>query len=135
MRKIVQRLAGYCLFGVMVAAATGVVAGSDFPFGRELLLDTQPMKGSKRIPGLATEANGTATIDLWCNSVQGQLVVAADTITIITGEMTTRQCPPDRAQGDEDMLTALNQVTNWRFDGNMLVLTGAQTMRFRLTTN
>jgi len=119
----------------MVAAATGVVAGSDFPFGRELLLDTQPMKGSKRIPGLATEANGTATIDLWCNSVQGQLVVAADTITIITGEMTTRQCPPDRAQGDEDMLAALNQVTNWRFDGNMLVLTGAQTMRFRLTTN
>ena len=135
MRKIVQRLAGYCLFGAMVATATGVVAGSDFPFGRELLLDTQPMKGSKRIPGLATEANGTATIDLWCNSVQGQLVVAADTITIITGEMTTRQCPPDRAQGDEDMLAALNQVTNWRFDGNMLVLTGAQTMRFRLTTN
>jgi heat shock protein HslJ len=119
----------------MVAAATDVVAGSDFPFGRELLLDTRPMKGSKRIPGLATEANGTATIDLWCNSVQGQLVVAADTITIITGEMTTRQCPPDRAQGDEDMLAALNQVTNWRFDGNMLVLTGGQTMRFRLTTN
>jgi heat shock protein HslJ len=118
-----------------VMAATHAAAESDFPFGRELLLDVHPMKGSKRVPGLEIETNGTATIDLWCNSVQGQLVVAADTITIITGPMTQRQCPPDRAQGDESILAALNQVTNWRLEGDVLVLIGGTTMRYRLNTN
>ena len=106
-----------------------------FPFGSELVLDANPMRGSKKIPVLDIGQNGAAEIDLWCNSVKAQLVVAADTITIITGEMSSRQCPPDRARADDDLLTALNQATNWRMEDSALVFTGGKTLRFLRQTN
>ncbi len=115
--------------------APAVAAQSEFPFGSELMLDVKPMKGSKRVPMLDVDGRGVAEIDLWCNSVKGQLVVAGDTITIITGEKTDRSCPPERAQADDDVLGALNEVTNWRREGDVLVLIGTRTMRFRLQTN
>ena len=123
-----------------VLAAVGLgggplAASEPFPFGRELLLDTAPMRGSKRIPGLDIASNGAVTIDLWCNSVAGQMVVAGDTLTIIAGEPSQRPCPPERARGDDDLLNALSQVTHWRNDGQFLVLTGARTLRYRFQTN
>ena len=45
---------------------------------------------------------------------------------------------PDRARADEDLLAALNGVTNWRMERSALVLTGSRTLRSRadeLTTN
>jgi len=120
---------------VMVAGIACAAAQTDFPFGREVLLDTKPMKGSKRVPSLDIAENGLAEIDLWCNSVKGQMVVAGDTITIITGAKTDRSCPPERMRGDEEVLAALNEVTNWRLEGDILVLTGARTLRFRVPTN
>ena len=117
------------------AAAPAIAAQSEFPFGRELLLDAPPMKGSKRVPSLAIAENGLADIELWCSSVKGQLVVAGDTITILTGAKTERSCTPERMRGDDDVLAALTEVTNWRREGEFLVLTGARTMRFRLQTN
>jgi len=122
----------------LAAAAPALLApavAAEFPFGHELLLDVKPMKGSKRVPMLEIDDKGLAEIDLWCNSVKGQLVVAGDTITIITGEKTARTCPPERAQADDDVLGALNEMTNWRREGDVLVLTGTRTMRFRLQTN
>jgi heat shock protein HslJ len=115
--------------------APAVAAQSQFPFGSELMLDVKPMKGSKRVPMLDIDQKGLAEIDLWCNSVKGQLVVAGDTITIITGEKTERACPPERAQADDEVLGALNEVTSWRREGDILVLIGTRTMRFRLQTN
>jgi heat shock protein HslJ len=115
--------------------APAVAAQSQFPFGSELMLDVKPMKGSKRVPMLDIDQKGLAEIDLWCNSVKGQLVVAGDTITIITGEKTERACPPERAQADDEVLGALNEVTGWRREGDILVLIGTRTMRFRLQTN
>jgi heat shock protein HslJ len=106
-----------------------------FPFGSELVLDVNPMRGSKKIPLLDIGQNGAAEIDLWCNSVKAQLVVAANTITIITGELSSRQCPPDRARADDDLLAALNEVTTWRMDDSALVLTGGKTLRFLRQTN
>ena len=47
------RRAGLALaLGTALAAclAPAVAAQSEFPFGRELLLDARPMKGSKRVP-------------------------------------------------------------------------------------
>jgi heat shock protein HslJ len=108
---------------------------SEFPFGHELLLDARPMKGSKRVPILDVSENGAAVIDLWCDSVQGQVVVVQDTITILTGAKTERVCSPDRARGDEDMLNALQQVTTWRMNGDSVELIGPRTLRFRLPTN
>lgn len=125
------------VLGVAIGAAAppAVAAQSEFPFGRELLLDAPPMKGSKRVPSLDIAENGLADIELWCNAVKGQLIVAGDTITILTGARTERPCTPERMRGDDDMLTALTEVTNWRREGEFLVLTGARTMRFRMQTN
>ncbi len=106
-----------------------------FPFGSELVLDANPMRGSKKIPILEIGQDGTADIDLWCNTVKAQLVVAANTVTIITGEISARQCPADRARADTELLTALNEVTNWRMDREALVFSGSRTLRFRVQTN
>jgi len=39
-------------FVLCIAWASRPSANEEFPFGRELLLDALPMKGSKRIPGI-----------------------------------------------------------------------------------
>ncbi len=107
-----------------------------FPFGRELLLDAAPLRGSKKVPILDIGDGGSAEIELWCNAVKAQLIVAGDTVTIITGEASTRQCAPDRARADEDLLAALNEITNWRMERSSLVLTGgSRSLRFRTQTN
>ncbi len=93
------------------------------------------MRGSKRIPTLDIRADGAVMIDLWCNSVQGQLVVADNTITVLTGPKTNQACTPEREQGDADLLSALEQVTTWRRDGNGVVLMGPQNLRFYRATN
>jgi META domain len=125
-----------CIAFVAGMLGTAVAAAQDgFPFGREFRLDVKPMRGSKRIPGLDIGENGDATIDLWCASVQAKLVVAADTITIITSPPPETQCQAERARGDEELLAALNEVTNWRMQGGVLVLTGGKGLRFRLNTN
>jgi heat shock protein HslJ len=135
-KKRSSRWALGCVF-VVVALATvrSVAADAGFPFGHELLLDARPMKGSKRVPMLDIRANGATEIDLWCNSVQGQIVVSRDTITITTGERTERQCEAERMRGDDEMLSALSQVTSWRMQGDTLILTGPRTFRFRMETN
>ena len=119
----------------LAAPVPGGAAERTFPYDKEFRLDANPMRGSKRVPILDIRSNGQAAIDLWCNSVQGQLVVVDDTITVLTGEKTDRQCPPERTRGDDDMLAALNQVTNWRRDGDILILIGPRNLRFRLQTN
>jgi heat shock protein HslJ len=122
------------LLAMILAPTAGAVAQT-FPYGRELLLDAAPMRGSKKLPVLDIGDRGTAEIELWCSSVNAQLVVAGNTITIITGAMTARTCPPDLAAADSDLVAALNQVTNWRLENAALVLTGGRTLRFRLQTN
>jgi heat shock protein HslJ len=110
-------------------------AADSFPFDEELLLDAKPMRGSKRVPMLDIRAGGAVLIDLWCNSVQGQLVVADDTITVLTGPKTDRTCTPERLRGDEEVLSALEQVTTWRREGDAVVLVGPQSLRFHRATN
>src|SRR5580700_5131759 len=106
-----------CRFCVLVAAvllgplgAAGA-AENAFPFGTELMLDVEPLYGSKRVPMLQIDDNGTAAIDLWCSSVHAS------------------------ATGDETLLTTLSQVTNWRRDGDVIELIGPTTLRFRAMTN
>jgi heat shock protein HslJ len=117
------------------AAGSSVADQSGFPFDSELFLDARPMPGSKRVPSMDVAANGSVVLELWCNRVEGQLVVAADTITVLTGQATDRQCPPARMRGDTELLTTLTEVTNWRRQGDTVVLIGPRTLRFRLPTN
>jgi heat shock protein HslJ len=116
--------------------AAGEGTAEAFPFGRELLLDVAPLRGSKKVPILDVGDGGSAEIELWCNAVKAQLIVAGDTITIITREASARQCAPERARADEDLLAALSEITNWRMEPSALVLTGgSRTLRFRTQTN
>jgi heat shock protein HslJ len=120
---------------VLICLPGTALAQTQFPFDSELILDVAPMRGSKRIPNMDVAANGAIALEMWCNRIVGQFVVAADTVTILTGQATQRQCPPERAQGDEQLLAALSQVTNWRRHGDTLELIGPHTLRFRLPTN
>jgi heat shock protein HslJ len=124
-----------CVALISALPAVRAVAADSFPFDEELLLDAKPMRGSKRIPSLDIRADGAVMIDLWCNSVQGQLVVADNTITVLTGQKTSQSCTPEREQGDANLLSALEQVTTWRRDGSGVVLMGPQNLRFYRATN
>jgi heat shock protein HslJ len=120
---------------VLAGASAGIGADRGFPDDGTLLLEAKAMKGSKRVPILQIESKSAATIDLWCNTVPAQLVVAGDTITLILGAPTQRQCDPDRMQADQDLLEALQQVTGWRRQGDLLVLQGERSLRFHLSSN
>ena len=124
------------LAAAVMAMQVAVAAhAQEFPFESELLLDVRPMPGSKRIPNMDVAANGTIALEMWCNRAEGQVVVAGDTITIITGQPTDRPCSPERTRGDAELLEALNGVTNWRRQGDALVLIGPKTLRFKVPTN
>jgi hypothetical protein len=113
----------------------GMAANRDFPFERELRLDADPVRGSKRVPGLQFFSNGAVEIDLWCVSGQGQAAVAQDTLTIVPTSLQDNQCSPERKRMDEDLLNRLMQVTGWRWEGMVLMLIGPQTLRYRPLTN
>jgi hypothetical protein len=130
------RRSTFCLaMLVAVAAVWPAHASEPFPFGSELMLDTAPMHGSKRIPMLEIEDNGTASIDLWCTSVKAQATVNDAAITIVPGDAPAAQCDPDRQARDADLLATLTQVTGWRRRGEVIELTGPMPLRFRLMTN
>lgn len=128
---------------VLFAALLAVVVGpspilaqqTDFPFDGELILDVRPMPGSKRIPNMDVAGNGTIAVEMWCNRVDGQIVVAGDTITVMTGPPSDRACSPERAQADAEFIAALNAVTNWRREGDFVRFIGPKTLIFRVPTN
>ncbi len=125
-----------CLVALTVAVGVWPAHGDEpFPFGSELMLDTAPMHGSKRIPMIEIDDNGTASIDLWCTSVKAQATVSDAAITIVPGDAPAAQCDPDRQARDADLLAKLGQVTGWRRSGEVIELTGAAPLRFRLMTN
>ena len=121
---------------VSVAIEPAVAQGAQgFPFGRELRMEARPLKGSKRVPFVEIAENGTAVIDMWCDSVQSQFVVAADTITVLIGQKTQRNCTPEQARADGELLDALQHATNWKREGDGVVLLGARPLKFRPSTN
>jgi heat shock protein HslJ len=132
-----NRMRGSIVWGALalLVPVTELAAQTGFPFDSELFLDAQPMRGSKRIPNMDVAANGTIVLEMWCNRVDGQLVVAGDTITVMTGPATDRQCPAEQVRGDADLLSALGEVTNWRREGNALLLVGPKTLRFQVPSH
>jgi heat shock protein HslJ len=125
---------------LVVAVFTGmpfavIAAETAFPFGSELLLDGKPMRGTKRLPSLSIEQDGTAAIDLWCGSLRGRAEVGNGTIAITPGERDNAQCAADRIASDDDLLDMLVHMTNWRRRGDTVEFSGPATLRFHLMTN
>ncbi len=106
-----------------------------FPFNHELRFDADPMRGSKRVPGLQISQDGGVEIDLWCASGKGRAVVAADTLAIVPTALQDNQCSQDRLAMDESLLADLTQITGWKWEGNLLVLIGPKRLRFRPASN
>lgn len=112
-------------------------AGADegFPFGFEMTLDTLPQPGSKRIPTLEIGDNGEAKLDLWCKSGTGQFSVAGNTVIFVPAQLQDRDCPPARAQADDELVGALSEATTWRRRGDSVSFAGTKALRFRINTN
>jgi hypothetical protein len=112
-----------CWLAVILASAAPwpALAGENFPFGSELILDVPPMPGSTRIPMLEIED------------------VGADSIAIVPGQPANLVQPPpcDSQQQADDvaLLTALAAATTWRRSGDRLDLLGGVTLHYRLMTN
>jgi hypothetical protein len=131
------RLRPVLLLGLLLLAGLSEVKAQNtgFPFNGELILDASPMPGSKRVPNMDIGADGALVLELWCDRVEGQAVVAGDTITVITGQPAERSCPPERARADAELIANLNAVTVWRRQGEFVTLIGPRTLRFRVPTN
>ena len=140
-RDILRRGAAAVL--VFLSLCGVAVAAEPFPFGQELLLDAAPMRPGKRMPILTVEANGDARIDLWCRTVPARVEIADMAIKIEAGPLPEElpamqgagQCTPERIKADEEMLASIVQVTEWRREGDTILLIGPATMKFRPATN
>jgi heat shock protein HslJ len=130
-----RRIAGPLACLILCAAGAALAAERGFPEDTTLLLEAKPMKGSKRVPILQIESKGEASIGLWCNRVPAQLVVAGDTVTILLGTPTAQRCDAERMDADEELLAALQAVSTWSRQGDLLTLEGERTLRFRIATN
>jgi heat shock protein HslJ len=108
---------------------------AEFPFDSEMFLDAAPMPGSKRIPNIVVQPTGAIVLEMWCNRVEGQVVVAGDTITVMLGQPTERSCTPEQTDRDAELLKAFTETTNWRWECDDLLLIGAKTLRFKEATH
>jgi hypothetical protein len=128
--------------GVGAVLLLGLVApnraADRFPFDQELILDVRPMPPIKRVPVLSISSGGQARIDLWCQTVSGQVQFADRAIRIepaplpdtMPRYMVDGQCTPERMLADQEMLAELMQVTDWHRQGRMIVLVGPTTLKF-----
>jgi hypothetical protein len=123
------------VFAFLAVSFLSATASETFPFGSALFLDSPPLPGSKRIPMIEIQENGTAAFNLWCANVSGSANVAANTITITPAKALSVQCTPDRLSLDTNLLTALMQVTSWQRRGDVIDFIGSTNLRFRVATN
>jgi hypothetical protein len=120
---------------VMTAGLGQARADDGFPFGMEMTLDAARQPGSKRIPDLEIGDHGEVILELWCKGGKGQFSVAGNTVIFVPGQLENRDCPPARAQADDDLLAALSEVSTWKRQGDAVSFIGPRTLRFHLNTN
>ena len=108
---------------------------ADFPFEQEMQMDVKPMPGGKRVPMLEVLPDGRAIIDLWCKSGDGRAEVKDDTVKVTLGPMHEEGCTPERLARDEELAPALEAITQWRIEDDILVLIGPTELRYRLSSH
>jgi hypothetical protein len=127
--------ASLLLIGVALPFSPALAADDGFPFGTEMQLDVNRQAGSKRIPNLEIGDAGEVALELWCKGGKGQFSVAGNTVIFVMGAMENRPCPPDRAQQDDELISALSEAGTWKRQGDFVSFIGAKTLRFRINTN
>jgi META domain len=129
--------AGVATLLLMLAPLNCSFAQADdgFPFGTEMTLDVGRQPGSKRIPNIEIGDAGEAVLELWCKGGKGQFSVAGNTVIFVAGAIENRNCAPDRAQADDDLIAALTDAATWKRQGDFVSFVGPKTLRFRINTN
>lgn len=130
---LLSRLAYAAL--AMLAMSSLARAEEGFPFGTEMTLEALPQPGSKRIPNIEIGDHGEVVLELWCKGGKGQFSVAGNTVIFVPGQIQDRNCPPARAQADDELVAALGSVETWKRQGDVLTLVGPKSLRFRTTGN
>lgn len=125
-------MAGCIVSGLYAAPVLGE---EGFPFGFEMTLNAAPQPGSKRIPTVEIGDNGEAKLDLWCKTGTGQFSVAGNTVIFVPGQLQNRECPPARAQADDELVAALSEAVTWKRQGDLVSFIGTKPLRFRINTN
>jgi hypothetical protein len=120
---------GLCLAGTLQAVS------AEFPFDHEMLLDVKPLPGSKRVPILEIGLDGRAQVDLWCKSGAAQVEITDMAIKFVLDPLREDACTPERAERDQEIITALSEVTQWRIEDDVVILSGPTELRFRLSTH
>jgi len=133
----IVKLAGVASVLLFSAVPNAAQAQADhgFPFGMEMTMDVPPQPGSKRIPNLEIGDRGEVVLELWCKGGKGQFSVAGNTVIFVAGAMENRNCPPNRAQADDELIAALTDAATWKRQGDAISFIGTRTLRFRLNTN
>jgi heat shock protein HslJ len=121
------------VIAILLAATT--VFAAEFPFERELLLEAKPLPGSKRVPMLEIKRDGRAIVDLWCRSGEARVKIATDQIEFTLGAMRQEGCTPERMQLDDALAAALEKVSDWIMEDDVLVLIGPTELRYRLSSH
>jgi hypothetical protein len=123
---------------ILAAASFGAIPASaddGFPFGADMTLDVARQPGSKRLPTLEIGDNGEARLELWCKGGKGQFSVAGNTVIFVPGPLEDHDCPPARAQADDELIAALSQAATWKRQGDFVSFIGTKPLRFHLNTN
>lgn len=145
-RRAVVNAVALALMICSAAIGGPAQAQAEFPYDRVMLLDVAPMRPLKRVPILTVQENGSATIELWCRTGNARVQISGSTIGFeiaplpeaLPQYMSEGQCSDARMQADAEMLAALAQVTEWRRQGDGIVLNGPNApkpMRFRASSH
>ena len=111
------------------------MAAEGFPFGMEMTLDAARQPGSKRVPDLDIGDQGEVVLELWCKGGKGQFSVAGNTVIFVAGQIEDRACPANKAQLDDELVSALSEATTWKRQGDYVSFIGSKTLKFRINTN
>jgi hypothetical protein len=130
-----RRTAVRVILAAGISSAVPALADDGFPFGLEMTLDVARQPGSKRLPTLEIGDSGEVTLELWCKGGKGQFSVAGNTVIFVAGPLQDRDCPPARAQADDDLVAALSETTTWKRQGDSVSFIGTKPLRFLLNTN
>jgi hypothetical protein len=132
-----MRMSG--VLGVLAAAiwlGTAPPAhAQNFPYDQEMLLETKPLPGSRRVPMMEVHPNGQASVDLWCHSAAAEVAVSGNEIKFNFVSAKPENCTPERVELDQKMAKALVEVTNWRRTNDIVEFIGPTTFRFRISTH
>src|SRR5690242_20419048 len=91
---------------VMAAAAIVLFAATparaqSFPYDQEMLLETKPLPGSRRVPMMEIHPDGRASVDLWCHSAQAEITVTGSEVKFNFVSATPENCTPERIELDQ----------------------------------